>query len=411
MAKPSVSVKDLGKCYKIYPDARHRMKEWLSPTRKSYHEEKWALRGINFDLYPGQALGIVGINGAGKSTLLKILTGTSTQTTGNYQLDGSVSSLLELGAGFHPEFSGKQNIYMNAAIQGISKTQVDQQYEEIAAFTELGSALSRPVRTYSSGMAMRLGFAASMLVDPDVLILDEVLAVGDAHFQKKCMDQFTTFRNQNKTILFVSHSVFHVREICDRVIWIHDGEMVMDGDANAVTDEYETKLLEHQRPAMASVDEAAELKMGLAKIKGFDVMKPNGGGVFTEQEPIEIGTNDDLVVRLRVQHPEAGAELYPMIAVLRNDGLLVVSTRPEQAVRASGGEDIVELRLSDLRILGGEYYFNLYLADGSGTHIVDQMLHARRFKVRSRHFEKGIYLSDYSYRVVDAASADPGTSS
>ena len=406
MAKPSVTVQDLGKCYKIYPDARHRMKEWLSPTRAKYHQEKWALRNINFELYPGQALGIVGVNGAGKSTLLKILTGTSTQTTGSYSLNGSVSSLLELGAGFHPEFTGKQNIYMNAAIQGISEAQVDAQFEEIAAFSELGPALSRPVRTYSSGMAMRLGFAASMLVNPDVLILDEVLAVGDAHFQKKCMDQFQQFRNEDKTILFVSHSVFHVREICDRVIWIHDGEMVMDGDANEVTDEYETRLLEQQRPAAAlQNDEAAELKAGLGKILGFEVMRPDNSGPFAKQEPIEIDTNDDLVVRMKIKHPEVGAKMYPMIAVLRNDGLLVISTRPDDPVTASGGEDVVEMRLPDIRVLGGEYYFNLYLADESGTHIIDQLLHESRFKVRSRHFEKGIYLSDYNYRVLDPGSA------
>ena len=389
IGEPSVTVENLGKCYRIYPDARARVKELLCFGKKSFHEEKWAVRNVSFDLYPSQALGIIGFNGAGKSTLLKMLTGSSRPTEGRYNLRGRVSSMLELGAGFHPDFSGRENIYMNAALQGVPKVEVDKQFQAIAEFAELGEYMERSVRTYSSGMAMRLGFAASMLVSPDVLILDEVLAVGDIHFQKKCMDAFNAFRRQDKTILFVSHSVYHIREICDRCIWIHDGKVVMDDDPISVTDEYETRMLELQRPAaLQGID--LRTAHGLATIEWAELMGKKGD----DRPSRDFETRSPLRIKMRCKNPEKGKGIWPGVAINRNDGLMVFAARTEKPVASSTETFERTLTIPDLRLLAGEYTASLYITDDTGAHIVDQKLLAFKFKVTHKGYHKGIFLHD-----------------
>ena len=400
----SVSVNEVGKCYRIYPDSRARLKEALTFGRKSFHTEKWALQDISFELEPGQALGLIGFNGAGKSTLLKILTGTTRNTTGHYSMGGSVSSLLELGAGFHSDFSGKDNIFMNAAIQGIPKAEVKRQYDEIAEFSELGDYLQQPVRTYSSGMAMRLGFSAAMIVDPDILILDEILAVGDIHFQKKCMDKFKEFRDRDKTVLFVSHSVYHIREICDRCIWLHEGKMVMDGDPISVTDEYENRMLELQNQRnVEAAREAEDLERGRAaasassssiasKLAAIEDVEMSHGDTV---EPCrEFVTGDPMTIRVRYRNPETRDGVYLGVVFNRNDGLQVMSSRPKAPlVRAAIENDLV-LRIPRLQLLAGEYTGSVYMTDDTGGHIMDQKLFVFRFRVTYGGHEKGVFLSD-----------------
>ena len=350
----------------------------------------WALRDINFELWPGQALGVVGVNGAGKSTLLKILTGTSKETTGEAHMNGTVSSMLELGAGFHPEFSGKENIFLNAAVQGIPREHVTERYDEIAAFSELDDFLDRPIRTYSSGMAMRLGFAASLLVDPDILILDEVLAVGDAHFQKKCMDKFAEFRSAHKTILFVSHSVYHVREICDRAIWLHEGKMVMDGDPIEVTDEYENILLQLQSDYLNKRESlTGELVNGLAAVE--DVSLYNGNDTTATKEFV---TGDDITVKFRYNNPETDESVYPMIAVFRNDGTLVFAARPDQPLASGAETNEIILRIPRLQLLSGEYAVDAFITDSTAAHIMDRRENIVRFKVTHPGLHKGIFLAE-----------------
>ena len=369
------------------------MLEMLCFGRKSFHQEKWALRDINFELFPGQALGIIGFNGAGKSTLLKILTGTSTASRGRFVMDGRTSSMLELGAGFHPEFSGRANIYMNASIQGVPKAEVDRQYDEIAAFSELGEYLERPVRTYSSGMAMRLGFSAAMLVDPDILILDEVLAVGDQHFQKKCMDRFNAFRAADKTILFVSHSIYHIREICDRAIWLHEGKCAMDDTPITVTDEYEKRMLQIEAAARGlTCDPASDgdrLPAGMPRLLDAELMCGNDPAPAREFQ-----TFDEVRLRLSFELTDDPAPVSPGILVHRNDGLMVVASRPEGVVGGKPGVYEVSLRMPSLRLLSGEYTISLYLNNANGTHTLDQRPHAFRFNVQCPGNRKGIYVHD-----------------
>jgi len=235
---PHVAARDLSKKYKIYASPFQRIKEGLSFGRKICHKEVWALKGVSFEVLPGRALGVVGSNGAGKSTLLKILSGTTLPTTGSFHMADRVASLLELGTGFHTEFTGRDNIFLNASVMGFTRKEIRDKLPGIIEFSELGSAIDQPVRTYSSGMVMRLGFSVATAIDPDVLIVDEILAVGDLHFQKKCIDRIFSFRNRGKTIILCSHSLYDIRQVSDEVIWIKNGTVERYGDPIDVTTDY-----------------------------------------------------------------------------------------------------------------------------------------------------------------------------
>ena len=241
MPTPSIEVRNLSKTYRLYWSPYGRMQErmpWNRAKGRQFHRPVHALKDIDFSIEPGQCIGLLGGNGAGKSTLLKILTGTTFPSAGSYTVRGRVASLLELGAGFHMDFTGRENIFMNAAMMGLSRKETQAKYEEILEFSELEEFIDAPLRTYSSGMMARLGFSVAVAVEPDVLIIDEILAVGDMHFQRKCVDRIWRYKHSGKTLFFCSHSLYDIRQICDRALWMRDGQMVMMDDAVTVTNEY-----------------------------------------------------------------------------------------------------------------------------------------------------------------------------
>ncbi|MHC4515876.1 MAG: ABC transporter ATP-binding protein, partial [Planctomycetota bacterium] len=220
---PAIRVRNLTKTYKIYGTPYGRLLEQMPWSKRRLHRPVHALEGVTFDVAEGQCVGLVGSNGAGKSTLLKILTGTSFPSAGEYTIRGRIASLLELGAGFHMEFTGRENIYINAAMMGIPRREAKRRVEQIVAFSELGEFIDAPLRTYSSGMVCRLGFSVAVATDPDVLILDEILSVGDMHFQRKCVDKIFDYKSRGKTLFFCSHSLYDVRQICSDAIWLKQG--------------------------------------------------------------------------------------------------------------------------------------------------------------------------------------------
>ena len=242
MENKVIDIKNLTKKYALYAKPKDRLKEALNPFRKSYHEDFYALNNLNIEVAKGETVGFIGENGSGKSTLLKIITGVLTQTSGEIKIDGKISALLELGSGFNPEYSGYENIYLNGMVLGFSREQIDDMVDDIITFADIGDHINQPVKTYSSGMFVRLAFAVAINVDPDILIVDEALAVGDLEFQLKCMEKFTEFRNSNKTILFVSHDINSIRRFCDRVYWLKNGEIVNEGDTMEVTEQYDNFL-------------------------------------------------------------------------------------------------------------------------------------------------------------------------
>ena len=262
----AIEARDLGKCYSLYERSGDRLKQllwgrWRNPG-KPYFRDFWALKGVNFAIKPGEVVGIVGRNGAGKSTLLQMVCGTLAPTTGDLKVKGRVAALLELGAGFNPDFTGLENIYMNAAILGLSQAQVDARLEGILAFADIGDFIRQPVKTYSSGMYMRLAFAVATSVEPDILVIDEALSVGDGAFARKSFDRIMGLKDAGKTILFCSHSMYQVEALCSRALWIEGGTLRMLGTAAEVTSAYQASLNasapgEPARRLDAEVDEEA----------------------------------------------------------------------------------------------------------------------------------------------------------
>ncbi len=234
----AIKVQNLTKTYKLYKEPIDRLKEALNPFKKSYHNDFYALKNVSFEIKKGETVGIIGRNGSGKSTLLKIITGVLTPSSGRVAIHGKISAILELGAGFNPEMSGLENIYLNTSINGINKEATDKKIDEIRAFAELGEFIHQPLKTYSSGMKARLAFAVAINIDPDILIVDEALAVGDAAFQRKCFAKMEQIREAGATILFVSHSEGSIVSLCSRAIWLSNGEKIIEGEPKLVTGLY-----------------------------------------------------------------------------------------------------------------------------------------------------------------------------
>lgn len=233
-----IQIQNLSKIYKLYTHPKDRMKEALHPFRKKYHTDFYALKDINFQIKKGETIGVIGKNGAGKSTLLKILTGVLSASKGSYQVNGKTASLLELGAGFNPEMTGKENVYFNGSILGYTKKEMTQKLQLILDFADIGAFIHQPVKTYSSGMSVRLAFAVAINVDPEVLIIDEALSVGDLRFQLKCFRKLEAIKKKGTTILLVTHDLGAVMNYCDRAIWLHNGFVKEQGEPELVCKYY-----------------------------------------------------------------------------------------------------------------------------------------------------------------------------
>jgi len=242
----SISVKALGKAYKQYPTRWSRLFEWLFPWGRDRHLQHWVLRDINFEIGAGESVGIAGVNGAGKSTLLKLITGTTVATEGEVIVRGRVAALLELGMGFHPDFTGRQNVYMAGQLLGLRMSKINELMPQIESFAEIGDYIDQPVRTYSSGMQVRLAFSVATADRPDILIIDEALSVGDAYFQHKSFDRIRQFRDAGTTLLIVSHNRAAIQSICDRAILLNDGGVCKEGSPDRVMDYYHALLAERQ---------------------------------------------------------------------------------------------------------------------------------------------------------------------
>lgn len=235
----SIIVTDVVKSFNVFLDKSSTVKEsLLSLFKRNRKEKRVVLDGVSLKIKKGEAVALIGVNGSGKSTLLKLMTKIIYPNKGKIETHGKLTSLLELGAGFHPDFSGRENIYFNASIFGLTKKEIDARIDDIIEFSELGTHIDNPVRTYSSGMYMRLAFSVAINVDAEILLVDEILAVGDQHFQEKCLNKMKELKNEGKTMVFVTHSMGSVKALCDRAVWIHQGKIKMDADVNTVADAY-----------------------------------------------------------------------------------------------------------------------------------------------------------------------------
>lgn len=248
MGEKVIEIKNVKKTYKLYEKPSDRLRETMSLSHKQYHTDHYALDCINFDIYKGECVGIIGTNGSGKSTLLKIVTGVLNPTEGEVRVEGKISALLELGAGFNQEYTGIQNIYLSGMMAGFTEKEMEQRVDSIIEFAEIGKFIDQPVKTYSSGMFARLAFAVAINVEPDILIVDEALSVGDIFFQSKCYHKFEEFKAAGKTILFVSHDMGSIIKYCDRSLLIHQGKQIMEGKSKEVVDVYKKILVNQYNP-------------------------------------------------------------------------------------------------------------------------------------------------------------------
>lgn len=236
--KYAIEVQDVYKTFNVYLDKANSLKEKMLFWKRNRKEVRQVLKGINLNIKRGEAVALIGVNGSGKSTLLKLMTKIIYPNKGKVETYGKLTSLLELGAGFHPDFSGRENIYFNASIFGLTRKEIDNRLQQIIEFSELEKFIDNPVRTYSSGMFMRLAFAVAINVDAEIFLVDEILSVGDQHFQEKCLNKLKQLRDEGKTMVFVTHSLDSVRQLCNRAVWLHNGEIKIDGKPEEVIEEY-----------------------------------------------------------------------------------------------------------------------------------------------------------------------------
>ena len=285
----AIRARHLGKSYQVYQRPGDRLKQFAWRGRRRFYREFWALRDVSFDVAPGATVGIIGRNGSGKSTLLQLICGTLTPTTGSVELHGRVAALLELGAGFNPEFTGRENVFMYGAVLGLKEQEIRDRYDHILAFADIGTFIDMPVKTYSSGMFVRLAFSVAINVDPDVLIVDEALAVGDARFQQRCMAKLRQLQERGVSVLFVSHDTEAVKRLCKHVVILHDGEVVNQGDPLSMASWYLALStldfdLDRLRHMQESEDERAEREASAPPVPAIEpgtvaaAERPGAGG-------------------------------------------------------------------------------------------------------------------------------------
>jgi lipopolysaccharide transport system ATP-binding protein len=367
----TIKVTNLGKAYKVYPTRFARLKEWLLPFANPRHAIKWVLQDLNFTVNPGEAVGIIGVNGAGKSTLLKMLTGTTQPTTGSVTTTGRVAALLELGIGFHPEFTGRQNAFMAGQLLGMGVEEIRQLMPEIEAFAEIGDYMDHPVRVYSSGMQMRLAFSVATARRPDILIVDEALSVGDAYFQHKSFERIRQFRKAGTTLLIVSHDKAAIQSICDRAILLNAGKLAMQGEPEAVMDYYNALLAERENQSVrqeAANDGKVQTVSGTgeATIEDIALLNANGERV----ETIGVGAPVTLQVKARIHKDIPRLVLGYMIK--DRFGQPVYGTNTHHLGRVLENvpsESSVEFRFNFAANLGPGSYSIAVALQGSDTHL------------------------------------------
>lgn len=374
----AIKVENLSKCYQIYDRPQDRLKQSIYPRLqhlvgkppRQYFREFWALRDVSFEIKKGETVGIIGRNGSGKSTLLQIISGTSAPTGGSVEIGGRVAALLELGSGFNPEFSGRENVFLNGAIHGLSRENIEERFDRVAAFADIGEFIDQPVKTYSSGMYARLAFSASIFVDPDILIIDEILAVGDSPFQAKCMRAFHKLRDSGCSILIVSHDAYMVKNFCQRALYLRRGNCVAFGESGRVVDEYNIEVESASAPAAAPcLDNTcspgrSELDIDqpvLFKITSIDLLGSDG-------EPTAmISTGEAMTISFRyaaLSHPAPNVTF--VVNLYRHDGLYIcgaTTLMDKHPPFKAGFSGSVRLTFPNVRLLAGRYIWRVAIND------------------------------------------------
>ncbi len=402
MAETVIKVEHLSKIYKLFDKPSDRLKETLHPFGKRYSRDFFALNNVSFEVKKGECIGLLGKNGAGKSTLLKVLTGVLTPSAGLVSVKGKISALLELGGSFNPELTGMQNIYLNGTLMGFTKEEMDSKVDDILAFADIGDFIHQPVKMYSSGMFARLAFAVSVNVEPDVLIVDEVLAVGDLRFQIKCMDRMKSLMSGGTTVLFVSHDINIVRRLCNRAIWFERGMLMMDGDVNTVGDKYEdfikgnddySKVCAAEHTTESVNKEENKL---IAEITDFQLYDKCGEkkDSFLYNEPITVEV-EYKVYDETIQKVVLGVALFDC-----NDSYICGLNTLLDGVKIPWKKGVNRFKITyvnGLLALGGNYYFDVALEEKTATIPIQYIKAAKEVELKSPYVAEGIYCIPHQW--------------
>jgi lipopolysaccharide transport system ATP-binding protein len=400
----AIGAEKVSKTYRLYDSPADRLKEMLlrRPRSRDFH----ALSDVSFELPAGKSLGLIGENGAGKSTLLKIVAGTTRPTSGRVEREGVVASILELGMGFHPEFTGRENARMNAALLGLSAREIRQRLPQVRDFAELGDFFDRPVRTYSSGMALRLAFAVATHANADILIIDEALAVGDGYFQKKSIDRITDFQKRGGTLLFCSHALYYVAMICDRAIWLKQGIVADEGPALSVVRTYEAYLQERERRLAESErpTAAATGANGRQPARFTEVVVHDGSGYPRN----EFATGETLAIDLSFETEDPALAFHLRIGVDREDGVQAFGMDTKSmpwAPLAGRRRYRVRLLIPNLPIAQGEFRVYAFLGDEQALYLYDMRVLRPGFSVASPEYVVGLVHPRFEWELIEQEPA------
>jgi ABC-type polysaccharide/polyol phosphate transport system ATPase subunit len=374
----AITVRNVSKKFRLYNDRNQSLKATLSRGRRARYENFQALDDVSLEIEQGTTYGLIGENGSGKSTLLKCMARILRPEQGSIEVVGKVSALLELGAGFHPELSGRENVYLNAAILGLSGKEVTRKFDEIVEFAGLEQFIDSPVKNYSSGMYVRLGFSVAINVDPDVLLVDEVLAVGDEQFQRRCNEKFSELRERGKTIVVVSHGMSAMRTICDQVAWLEPGVLQQVGDAGEVIDSYIAEVQTDRQEVADDDGLGARWGSGEAVIEQVELVGPSG------RPSTRISTGDPMTVRIHFDAHEVIERPVFGFAIFTLEGMLITGPNTREAGLECDrihGPGVIELTIPQLMLLPGTYDISVSLYDHAITHPYDFRQKVVRFDV------------------------------
>ncbi|MFZ4119149.1 MAG: ABC transporter ATP-binding protein [Polynucleobacter sp.] len=400
----AIKANQLGKCFALYRQPSDRLKQLLWGRFKKYTNDFWALQNICFEIHAGEIVGIVGRNGAGKSTLLQLLCGTLKPSTGKLQVTGRVAALLELGAGFNPDFTGRENVYMNAAILGLQRHEIDDRIQSIIEFAEIGQFIDQPVRTYSSGMFMRLAFSVATSSDPDILIIDEALSVGDGAFARKSFERIMSLKERGKTILFCSHAMYQVEALCSRALWLENGSIKMDDSSAKVTSAYQASLIEssplQSEDVLATRLVAKDKKtiLSAAQFTSIHAYTENSSGKHLQAISKKSTLTIELSFIADTQLPN------PVLALGINDasGRTIASATSKNDGFAftikPDGSGLVRISFPNIALLKGKYFITLFLICEHAIHIYDQATNYVSLEVSQDGLEQGVVSLEHVWQ-------------
>ena len=396
MDKGTIEVRDLSKVYHLYNKPSDRIRETFSIRKKKYSKEHYALKNINLKINKGESIGIVGTNGSGKSTLLKLVTGVVTPTTGTIKTDGKIAALLELGAGFNPEYTGIENIYLNGTMMGYTEEEMKKRVPDIIEFADIGEFINQPVKSYSSGMFARLAFAVSINVEPDILIVDEALSVGDTRFQVKCTDKMRELQESGTTILFVTHAIEQIKRFCTRAIWIKNGELIEDGEASQVVDLYDN-FMKYGEKKIEKVNNEDEFRLPensdyLAVIQKVSINK----NMFKTFEKLEVEVTYD-VYDNHMEDLQVGVAFYSLDRKIYvfgpNTNLDKISVPQKQ------GRHVVKYIVPELMLMGGDYTVDVGIFNSGGIVNLDYKNNCEGFSVANEYFSEGMFYLKHEWQI------------